>query len=460
MSLTIENTATTVSKDLPKLSMEEIFENELARWGTSAWLQIFKREKWNQYLEMPLPARKDQHFRFANLAELDCNETSLAESVDETKHEVIASTSQVISDVSGRLVFLDDELVTHDPVSDALKQQGVVWLPFAQAILDYPDLIEPHLRAKKTELGSEKLEALHHALFKNGSFLYVPKNVEIEKPFTSYYWASNNVANLYPHTLIVTEANAKASLVQVFESTKSDKTPEASSLVNSVTSIFAGEGSSVRHSSIQNFSENTAVLRINSSEAQTNASIKTFVVNSGSRYSRFENQMCLMGEGADIQAYSLGVSMGEKELDQRTLQKHAASHTTSNLLYKNVLLENSKSIFSGLIKVEDAAPQTDAYQTNRNLLLSPTAEACSLPGLEIENNDVKCSHGATTTQLDPDELFYMKTRGIPEAVAYELLVFGFFEEIIDKLENEDLEAFVHEILRENFQTQIRKTISN
>ncbi len=157
----------------------------------------------------------------------------------------------------------------------------------------------------------------------------------------------------------------------------------------------------------------------------------------GSRRARLENTVRIDGPGADVRLYGISVATGEQEFDQRTLQIHTAGQAKSDLLFKNALLGKSRTIFSGLIKVAPDAQRTDAYQTNRNLLLSPDAEADSLPGLEIEANDVKCSHGATTGQVDENELFYLRARGIPLEVAQELLAQGFLEEVIAKVEDEE-----------------------
>ena len=147
---------------------------------------------------------------------------------------------------------------------------------------------------------------------------------------------------------------------------------------------------------------------------------------------------------------ALTVAKDSQEFDQRTLQTHQAPHTTSDLLYKNALLDTAKTIFSGLIVVDPDAQQTDAYQTNRNLLLSDKAEANSLPGLEIEANDVKCSHGSTSGRIPPEQKFYLQSRGIDPAKAHELIVFGFFEEVLDRLEDEHLHAVLSDLIQTKF----------
>jgi Fe-S cluster assembly protein SufD len=170
----------------------------------------------------------------------------------------------------------------------------------------------------------------------------------------------------------------------------------------------------------------------------------------GSRRARLENTVRIDGPGADVRLYGISVATGEQEFDQRTLQIHNAGKAKSDLLFKNVLLGKSRTIFSGLIKVAPDAQQTDAYQTNRNLLLSGEAEADSMPGLEIEANDVKCSHGATTGQVNPEELFYLLARGIPLPVAQELLAEGFLEEVLSKVDDEESAAVVREMFRQKF----------
>jgi Fe-S cluster assembly protein SufD len=148
--------------------------------------------------------------------------------------------------------------------------------------------------------------------------------------------------------------------------------------------------------------------------------------------------------------FSLSVTDREQETDQRTLQAHLAPDARSNLLFKNALMDDSRTIFSGMIRVAEDAQKTDAYQANRNLLLSDSAEANSLPGLEIQANDVRCTHGATSSQIDETELFYLLSRGIDKRAARELLVFGFFEEIIGHIENEEMANGVRELIQTRF----------
>jgi Fe-S cluster assembly protein SufD len=202
---------------------------------------------------------------------------------------------------------------------------------------------------------------------------------------------------------------------------------------------------------VQNWNEASLSFNRLTTVAERDSNITAYGLNLGSKHARNEGHTVIEGAGSNAEILSLTVAHKEQEIDQRTLQSHNAPNSRSNLLFKNALQDTSKTIFSGLIKVAEEAQLTDAYQTNRNLLLSPTAEANSLPGLEILANDVKCSHGATTGQIDDNELFYLLARGIDKPTAQKLLVFGFFEEILEKINNEELANYHRELVHHKFE---------
>jgi Fe-S cluster assembly protein SufD len=182
------------------------------------------------------------------------------------------------------------------------------------------------------------------------------------------------------------------------------------------------------------------------------ARVQSLNLHLGARQARHESLSRLAAPGAFSEMLALTVAEAGQEFDQRTLQIHEAPNTKSDLLYKNALRGTAKTIFSGLIVVDPDAQKTDAYQSNRNLMLSDEAEACSLPGLEIQANDVRCTHGATSSRIDPEQEFYLQSRGIAKEQADELLTFGFFEEVLARLTNDDL----HEALRLLIQTKFKK----
>jgi len=189
---------------------------------------------------------------------------------------------------------------------------------------------------------------------------------------------------------------------------------------------------------------------LSSTSAGKDSQVKNFQLQLGADFSRSESVSDLVGAGARSDMLSVSMPLGTQVVDQRTLQKHKAPHATSDLLYKNALYDQTRTVFSGLIIVDEGAHYTDAYQTNRNLINSAEAEANSMPGLEINADQVKCSHGATSAPVSDEELFYLKARGIPDGEARKLIVLGFIEDTVTRIGHEAVEAMVCERIEEKF----------
>ena len=216
--------------------------------------------------------------------------------------------------------------------------------------------------------------------------------------------------------------------------------------------LYASHGAHLTYIGKQDWSHRTLSFQSNSTVVRRDARVQSLNVHLGARQARHESLSQLQAPGAFSEMLALTVAESGQEFDQRTLQIHQAPNTKSDLLYKNALRGTAKTIFSGLIVVDPDAQKTDAYQSNRNLMLSDEAEANSLPGLEIQANDVRCTHGATSSRIDPEQEFYLQSRGIAKAAADELLTFGFFEEVLNRLSADDL----HETLRVLIQTKFKK----
>lgn len=426
------------------LSHRDTFARHLAGLSQApAWLKELKEAAWERFETLPEPSRTNENWRFATLNGLELEGYQASSAAVEA-----TITNEIAMETAGRMEYVDDILVSEQSISDELKAQGVIFAPLARALEEHEALVRKHLFERLPDIGSEKYQALHQALFVNGVFLYVPKGVAVEKPFLVVHQTLKNGSALFPHTLFVAEELGQATLVDLFKG-------EGNTVhyVCGMADIYAGPGSHANYRAVQNWNKQTLAFHLNSVTAERDSSLKTINVHIGGRRVRNEQHGRASGQGADVRMDSLGIVRGEQELDQRTLQTHSAPGARSDLLYKNALFDNARTIFSGLIRVDPDAQQTDAYQTNRNLLLSPTADACSMPGLEIEANDVKCSHGATTGQLDDSELFYFLARGITPAKARELMVFGFFEEVIQKFNNEALADYVRGLVQEKFGTE-------
>lgn len=415
-----------------------------------AWLAERRTAGLEQFKNLPMPTARDELWRFASVGRLSIDDYNPAEVPSTATLDALTERSDLVSERAGRTVFVDDVPADFECISEELAKQGVIYLPVSEAIEQHPELMEKYFLQESTELGSKKFFGLHAASNKAGSVLYLPKGVHIEAPFVNYYWTSGARSAVFPHTLVIAEDNAYASVVDIFFS----ETTENEALNIAVTNLHAGAGANVFRKVVQDWNEKTVSFQLDTTVAERDAQVKNVAVNIGAQRARYEAQTRIEGPGADVKMYSLTVAEETQEFDQRTFQIHNAPNAVSDLLYKNALLDNSRTIFSGLIKVAEGAQQTDAYQTNRNLLLDPTAEANALPGLEILANDVKCSHGATTGNVDEDELFYMMSRGIPKRAAMQLMVFGFFEEVIEKVASDELAENLRNLIHKKFDAKL------
>ena len=427
---------------------EAVFDHFLARHSELPdWLVKQKQASWTEYLALPAPNRKMETWRFANVKGLGVEGFRLAPSLSEEDSQSLIENSQNVKETSGKLVFGNDDLIAEEALSEELSAKGVIFEPLERAFAKHPEILEEFFMAQESALGSEKFAAFHTALNRNGTLLFVPANVEIELPLVSYHWANGGESAVFPHTLVIAKDNSKVTFVDIYGS--SDK--ESAQLACGVSTLYAGPGANVEYHYVQNWNEASLSFNRLTTVAERDSNITAYGLNLGSKHARNEGHTVIEGAGSNAEILSLTVAHKEQEIDQRTLQSHNAPNSRSNLLFKNALQDTSKTIFSGLIKVAEEAQLTDAYQTNRNLLLSPTAEANSLPGLEILANDVKCSHGATTGQIDDNELFYLLARGIDKPTAQKLLVFGFFEEILEKINNEELANYHRELVHQKFE---------
>lgn len=423
---------------------EHILANE------PGWLAERRAAGLQQFKNLPMPTARDESWRFASVGKLSIDDYAPVGAPETATLDALTGRSGLVTARAGRSVYVDDAPANFEGVNQELADQGVIYLPITEAVERHPELMERYFLKESTELGSKKFFGLHAATVKAGAVLYVPKGVEIADPFVNYYWTSGERAAVFPHTLIIAEDNTKVSVVDIFFS----ETQANEALNVSVSNIHAGAGAHVFRKIVQDWNEKTVSFQLDTTVAERDAQVKNVAVNIGAARARFESQTRIEGAGADVKMYSLTVAEETQEFDQRTFQTHNAPNAVSDLLYKNALLDNSRTIFSGLIKVAEGAQQTDAYQTNRNLLLDPTAEANALPGLEILANDVRCSHGATTGNVDDEELFYMMQRGIPRRVAMQLMVFGFFEEVIEKIDSDELADNLRMLIHNKFDTKI------
>lgn len=406
------------------------------------WLQARRTAAWEKFLATPNPAITDQTWRFSKLKQLDFSNTGYAGKSAQT--ESLAAIPSELENLAARFVFVNEELVSETHYDDTLTAAGVRVLPLDVALNELGEIVQKHFMARESKLGSEKYAALHEAAALSGVVVYVPKNVVVEHPIEIVHWVDGENVAIFPHTLIVAGENASVSVVDQFRS--SDES--SSNWVIGCNDLVTAAGAKVGYYAFQRLNEASRAILLNNSSAQRDATTTSFTLNVGGCWVRTENMSYVEGEGANSYMLSVSLPGDGQEFDQRTFQHHKAPHTVSDLLFKNALFGKSRTVFSGLIMVDEGAHYTDAYQTCRNLLNSEKAEANSMPGLEINADQVKCSHGSTSSQIDQDELFYFLARGIDEHAARVMIINGYTQEVTGKIGNEQVENLVTEIVAE------------
>ena len=405
---------------------------------TSAWPAWFVAEQSTalaEYENSPTPSRKDESWRFANLKALDLSAFVEAQPVASEGRLINASTG--LAETSAKLVLGNNTLLHRE----SSLPEGVIFETLETAASKHADLFKKYFMAQPVELGSRKYAALHKARLAGGAFLFVPANTSVQLPIEIFQWVEGANASVFPHTLIVCGENSSVTVLDYFKS--ADK---HASLACGVNDLHLAAGAKLTYVSVQDWSRETTAFHLNSTSVDSNATCTALIANFGGGFVRGESLSRLVGEGSRSEMYSINPVEGTREIDQRTLQDHVAPHATSDLLYLNALDDKSRTIFAGLIKVEPGAKGTDAYQKVKNLILSDDADPNSMPGLEILNDEVRCSHGATNGPVSQDELFYMQARGITRDKARRLIVNGFFNTLLARLENETLRTHLGQLL--------------
>ncbi len=305
-----------------------------------------------------------------------------------------------------------------------LAAKGVVFTALRDAD---PELVKEHFF---TDIPPDehRFTALHGAFHSDDVIVYVPRGVDVDVPLEVLRDVDGG-GSTFPHTTIVVEDQASLTFVDTFRSGDSLKP----SLSSSAVEVTAGRGATVNYISLQEWGRGVSHFQTQRFTGYRDSTVRSLAVNLGSRFARTQVESVLKGEGSFSEMLGLYFADSDQHFAQRTLQEHAAPHATSDLLYKGALKERSRSEYSGLIKVAKGAQGTDAYQANRNLVLSEDALAHSIPQLEIEANEVRCTHGATVSPVEEEHLFYLMSRGIDRVTAQKLVVFGFFGEVLDRV---------------------------
>ncbi len=396
------------------------------------WLAEKRLEAWRAFEGLPMPTLRDEAWRYTDISDVRIEDfLPYAPSPDaSSEDELPEAVRKLISEgeENSALLVQHNSETAYSRIDDDLKAKGVVFTDLHTALQEHEEIVREKLFGLVPE-DYDKFAALSAAAFAGGSFLYVPRGVDVEVPIQSYRWL-DVVGSIMPRTLVVVEENASVTYIDEYASADADD-PAFS---NGAVELYVGQGGQLRYVSLQNWERNVLHFNTIRSATEKDATINSLVVSFGAQLSRTNVEAGLTADGGDSEMLGLYFADQNQVFDHHTLQDHLAPNAHSDLVYKGALRDESVTVFSGLIRVEPGAQKTDAYQTNRNIILgTDDAFAVSLPNLEIMADDVKCSHGSTTGQVDETELFYLMSRGIPRHEAERLVVFGFFGEVTSRV---------------------------
>jgi Fe-S cluster assembly protein SufD len=368
-----------------------------------------RAELLERYQALPLPTKADEHWRFTDLAGFDPDGWSANGAT-----EIAAPATLLDIEASGV----------------AVVGEGGIRIERAPAGIRFEPLTDDHPLLQSLVGSEEKFAAHNAAMWKHGLLVEVPKGVVLDKPL--YVRVANAVENgsLFWRLLVVAEPESRFTVIEEFVSSS----PELSSYSNAAVEIVVGQAAKVEYVSVQNLSRQTWHFASHHARVERDAELDWVTGGFGSAKGKVRIQNDLAGPGATSRVTGAYFADGTQHLDYDTFQEHIAPNTTSDFAFKGALRDEARTVWRGMIRVEPDAQKTNAYQENRNLLLSKSAHADSIPGLEILANDVRCTHGATLGQVDREQLFYLMARGLSRPQAERLIVRGFFQDVLDRVE--------------------------
>ncbi len=402
--------------------------------GEPDWLRTRRREAWAVFEQIGMPNRADEEWRRIDFKGLDLQSFAAFEAANGGPPGLPIEGAAAVLRQRGS----EPGVVEADP---ELTTKGVLFMPLSQAAREHPDLVRRHLFSQ-VRADRDKFAAVHAALFSGGTLLYVPDNVVLERPILGQYWSSGGGAAILPHTLIVAGKNSRFNYLDEFLSPPLER----AALTSGSAEIFVGEGAEVGYVALQKWGSHAYQFADQKAHVQKDGTVRIFNVTLGGRFAKLRCEASLEGPGASAELKGVYFGSQDQFFDFHTLQDHRVGDTSSDLLFKGALRDTARTVYAGLIRIEKGAARSDAYQANRNLVLSDKAKATSIPMLEIDNNDVRCTHGATVGPIDPMHLFYLISRGIPRATATRMLVQGFFGEVVDRIPFEQARRLVQEEL--------------
>lgn len=428
-----------VLKDVPLGLSRERIEQVARTRGEPEWHIQRRLEAWDRFTSLPLPSPKQEDWRYTDITTLHLEDYAAVGWGDAPRGTPPAQMPPFLTENPTIEVYHRAGFGFEVQIPDDLRAQGVQVRDAYEVLQANPERLESDL-GRLAPIPGDKLTLLHAAAWDSGLYVYLPPNVQVEGVIEIIHWFETPGLHC-PHTMIVCEQGSAANIVQSFFS------PEGASVfVLGAVEVFNKPNSDLRHAIVQRLGRESLFISSVDYEQRRDSRVLSLNVGLGARLGRTVLQHLMTEPGAEARPLGLFFGDGKQHLDFRTLQDHRVGNTLSDLLYKGALYDEAMSVFSGMIRVHPKAQHTDAYQANRNLLLSDAARAYSIPNLEIGANEVRCTHGATVGPIQPDEVFYLRSRGIDPAAAEALIVMGFFEVVLREIKPSDLRLSLQKLL--------------
>jgi Fe-S cluster assembly protein SufD len=416
----------------------DLLESLIARHDEPAWLAEERRAALRSFDKFPFPTKRDELWRYSRLERFALGDLAPVGAPREREVSERIRMRMTDSDAEGILVHKGGEVIHRD---SQISEAGVIFTDLRTALREHEDLVREHLYSA-VNAQQTKYTALNSAFWENGTFVYVPRNVEVVLPLGAFTTAdSGGLAN--GRTLVVVDVNAGLTYLDEYTSEPIGERL----LYNGATELILKDGARLRYVSLQNWSRDVVHMNRLRAHLGRDSRLESLSVSLGADAARAEVESRLEGPGADSEMLGLYFADQGQHYNQYTLQHHAADHARSDLLFKGALRDASTAVYSGVIVVDEGAQKTDAYQTNRNLLLDTESEAVSIPQLEIGANDVRCSHGSTTGPVPEDQRFYLMSRGLPPELAEHVLVTGFLYEVMSRVTLPKVAEYVERVVQ-------------
>lgn len=389
------------------------------------WLTEKRQVSKNSFNQTPVPKRGLHLWRYTDPTQfLFDRESMTATEVSQNHKKVEEVALKQLSDnhTSGLVVDLSGRKISFH-ASPLMKQGRLVVTSLSAALRDHQKLVEPYLYMLINN-ESGKFEAMNGALWSDGVFIFVPDNQVIEKPLHILHDAGVENSMSFPRVLVIVGKNAECTIIDEYSGGGMDR-DKGITQANGAAEIFGLQDSRTRYVFLQRQASAITSYFTHRAQIEQGANMMTIALSFGGSISKQNFGVTLNGPGAESNLYGLLFGTGRQHFDNHTLHRHSSGQTRSNIDFKVVLRDKAVSAYTGLIRIENRAKGCEAYQENRNLLLNVGARAETIPELEILNEDVTCTHGATIGPIDPDMVFYLKSRGLSQTEAVQMIVSGF-----------------------------------